>query len=170
VAEGPFPYVRLRGPVAIVGLSSAVARLPLVASGTLGGAQIAALERLLGHPEVRKRTPVILTHHPAHNPASRAKTLLEGLLDAEALHAAVGHLERGLFLHGHLHRRVHRTIPTRSGRIDAVGATSASLLDERHERMAGFNLYEVDDHGHVASIRSLRWSGDGFLETEVPRA
>src|SRR5262249_11580287 len=49
---GPFPFVRLRGPLAIIGLSTAVPRVPLVASGELGRAQLAALSRALDHDEV----------------------------------------------------------------------------------------------------------------------
>jgi hypothetical protein len=32
--------------------------------------------RALEHPEVRKRTPVLLVHHPLHNPPSKLKTLV----------------------------------------------------------------------------------------------
>ena len=44
--SGRFPYVRLRGPVAILGVSTAVARLPLVASGVAGAKQIDTLRRM----------------------------------------------------------------------------------------------------------------------------
>lgn len=165
-----FPFVRLRGPLAIVGLSSAVARLPLIASGTLGDRQLAALGRLLDHPEVQRRTPVFLQHHPVHNPPSFAKTLAEGLLDAKALHGAIDHLRHGLLLHGHLHRRMHRILETKHGQIEAVGATSASLLDDREDRMAGFNLYDFADDGKLSAISALRYvRGGGFVETPVPR-
>ncbi len=164
-----FPFVRLRGPVAIVGLSSAVARLPLVASGTLGDRQLEALGRLLEHPEVARRTPIFLQHHPAHNPTSYAKTLLEGLIDAPALHGRIAHLREGLLLHGHLHRRIRRTLETRHGRIDAIGATSASLLGDREDRMAGCDLYGIADDGRGGAIRALRYvRGGGFVETPVP--
>ena len=79
VADGPFPYVRLRGPVALIGLSTAVPRPPLVAAGEFGPKQLEALGRLLEHPEVRSRTPVILQHHPWHNPPERVRRMLEGL-------------------------------------------------------------------------------------------
>lgn len=171
-AESPFPFVHLRGPVALIGLSTACPRPPLVASGRLGAAQLKGLERLLAHPEVRKRTPVVLQHHPWHNPASRTKTLLEGLGDA----AAEGHLLRGvasgLLLHGHLHRRIHRRLPTEQGHIDAVGATSASLLHDSDERMAGFNVYEIADDGRIEGITSQRYVREleAFREVPVPRA
>lgn len=169
---GAFPFVRLRGPVALIGLSTAVPRPPLVASGVLGAAQLRSLERALEHPEVRRRFPVLLQHHPAHNPASRVKTAMEGLADAPELARALQRVRHGLLLHGHLHRRVHRTLRTDEGHVDAIGATSASLLDERDERMAGFNVYEIDDAGSLASVTSHRFvQQDGrFREIAVPRA
>jgi 3',5'-cyclic AMP phosphodiesterase CpdA len=167
-----FPFVHLRGPAAFIGLSTAVPRLPLVASGALGGAQLGALERILAHPEVAQRTKVILQHHPIHNPDGLAKRALEGLADANAEARLFRSLDRGLLLHGHLHRRVHRTLATDAGHIDAVGATSASLLHDSDERMAGFNTYEVADDGAITSIGSHRLviEDESFRPVVVPRA
>jgi 3',5'-cyclic AMP phosphodiesterase CpdA len=167
-----FPYVHLRGPAAIIGLSTALPRPPLVASGTLGHTQLAALERILEHPEVRRRTPVILQHHPIHNPKSFAKRTLEGLGDAAEEARLLRKVARGLLLHGHLHRRIHRTLATDEGHIDAVGATSASLLHDSDERMAGFNVYEVDADGAIASIGSHRLviEDETFREVALPRS
>jgi len=166
-----FPFVHLRGPVAIIGLSTAWPRPPLVAAGHLGGTQLRALQRLLDHPEVERRTPVLLQHHPWHNPASIAKTLLEGLHDARAEARVFRRLSRGLLLHGHVHRRVHRKLPTERGHLDAVGATSASLLHDSDERMAGFNVYDIDDRGAIQSITSHRYVPEQqtFREVPVPR-
>jgi 3',5'-cyclic AMP phosphodiesterase CpdA len=147
VPGGRFPIVKLRGPVAIVALSSAVPRLPLIAAGELGKAQLAALGRVLGHPEITRRGLVLALHHPPlRSDESRLKGYLEGLRDAPELLAQIRALSRGLILHGHLHRRVQRTVPS-SGSVVQVGATSASLHDDAPDRMAGFNLYEVDEFG-----------------------
>ena len=166
-----FPYVHLRGATAIIGLSTALPRLPLVASGTLGREQLAALTRILAHPEVQARTVVILQHHPIHNPRSRAKTALEGLTDADEEAHVLQRLRRGLLLHGHLHRRVHRKLATEGGHLDAVGATSASLLHESDERMAGFNVYDVGTDGRIESIESHRLEANGstFREVGLPK-
>ncbi|MGK4004722.1 metallophosphoesterase [Sorangium sp. So ce1036] len=170
-AGATFPFVHLRGPVAIIGLSTAWPRPPLVASGRLGAPQLRALEHLLAHPEVRRRTPIVLQHHPFHNPASRAKTLLEGLGDAAAEGRLLRQVSRGLLLHGHLHRRIHRKVHTERGHIDAVGATSASLLHDSDERMAGFNVYEVDDTGAIKGITSHRFvpGQEAFREVPIPQ-
>lgn len=170
-ALGPFPFVRLRGPVAIIGMSTALPRLPLIASGAFGHAQLKALDRVLMHPEVRDRTPVVLQHHPWHNPESPSKRLLQGLEDADAEWTLLRRLGRGLLLHGHLHRRILRTLVTDHGHLHAVGATSASLLDESDEKMAGFNLYEIGAGGAIETITAMRLdpASETFREVAIPR-
>ena len=156
---GAFPIVKLRGPAAIIGLSTALARLPFVASGRLGLQQLQALEKILALPEVKKRTPVILLHHPLFHPATwtRMKVRLEGLEDAAHLRELLTPLSRGLLLHGHLHRRIHHKLATRSGHVDVVGATSASLVHNSPERMAGYNLYDLAPDGAIAALESFAY-------------
>lgn len=154
ITLGRFPVVKLRGPLAFIGLTSAVPRPPLVASGELGMKQLEALARILAHDEVKRRTPVLALHHPIHNPPSRIKVLVEGLVDADHLRDAVADIESGLLLHGHLHGRMQRDFPTKAGKLLAVGATSASLHHEDHHRMAGFNLYEFDGGGDLVLLEA----------------
>ncbi|MFO0678810.1 MAG: metallophosphoesterase [Polyangiaceae bacterium] len=169
LGHGRFPFVKLRGPLAIIGLSSAVPRPPLVAAGVVGKKQLDALARILAHPEVDKRTPVFLVHHPVHNPRSRTKTLFEGLHDADDLLARIAHLPRGLVLHGHLHKRIQEDVP--GGGVVSVGATSASLHHEEAGRMAGFNVYDFDDTGKLANVEAhvLDPSSGTFRVESVPR-
>jgi 3',5'-cyclic AMP phosphodiesterase CpdA len=150
VGGARFPIVKLRGEVAIVALSSAVPRLPLVAAGELGLPQLAALARVLAHPDVAKRTVLVAVHHPAVHEWSRVKTYIEGLRDAPALLAQLRPLARGMLLHGHLHRRIQRMVPTDDGQFLQVGATSASLHHDAPDRMAGFNVYDL---GAAAATR-----------------
>jgi 3',5'-cyclic AMP phosphodiesterase CpdA len=167
---GRFPFVKLRGPCAIIGLSSAVPRLPLMSSGELGGLQLEALERILAHEEVRKRTPIILVHHPIHNPTSKWETFLRGLDDADALIAKLAKVERGLLLHGHLHVRRKRALETPVGELLSVGATSASLDHHHEHKMAGFNVYELDDTGKLVNVEAhvLDTKNDTFHIEAVP--
>jgi 3',5'-cyclic AMP phosphodiesterase CpdA len=166
----PFPVVKLRGSVAIVALSSAVPRAPFVAAGELGTAQLDALGRVLAHPEVASRTLVLALHHPPVHGWSRLKGHLEGLRDAPALLSMLMSVRRGLVLHGHLHRRIHRVVTTHVGALQQVGATSASLHDENPDRMAGFNVYEIDERG-VARIEAAVHdpSTGAFVLESVPK-
>ncbi|MGZ3456653.1 MAG: metallophosphoesterase family protein [Polyangiales bacterium] len=165
-----YPFVKLRGPVAIVGMSTAVPRGPLMAAGRFGAAQIDQLAKILEHPEVQSRTKVILQHHPAHNVKNRVIAYLEGLHDSKQMVSTLRKLEHGLILHGHSHIRVRRTIETEVGRIDVVGATSASLLSDHQHRHSGFNLYEFDDqHGKLVTVEAHILGDDGkFRRDDVP--
>lgn len=154
IALGRFPVVKLRGPLAIIGMTSAVPRLPLIASGEVGQQQLDALARILSHPEVKRRTPVLALHHPLHNPRSKVETWTRGLADAAAVEATLGSLERGLVLHGHLHGRMQRRVPTKAGSLLSIGATSASLEHEDTHRMAGFNLYSFEGDGELKGVEA----------------
>jgi 3',5'-cyclic AMP phosphodiesterase CpdA len=171
VGGARFPVVKLRGDVAIVSLSSAVPRLPMVAAGEIGRAQLDALARVLAHPEVARRTLVLALHHPAAVSGwSRVKTHVEGLRDAPSLLSLIDQVSRGLLLHGHLHRRILRVLSTGRGAVHQVGATSASLHDETAGRMAGFNVYEVDQTGVRRIEASVHDPSNGaFVLESVPR-
>jgi 3',5'-cyclic AMP phosphodiesterase CpdA len=165
-----FPVVKIRGAAAIVGLSSAVPRAPFVAAGQLGNAQLDALARVLDHPEVKRRTLVLALHHPPIEEESRMKTRLHGLPDGPALLSLLAPLSHGLVVHGHLHRRILRMLPTSTGRLHQVGATSASLHHDAHDRMAGFNVYELDERGVGRIEASVYDPTNGSFRTEsVPR-
>jgi 3',5'-cyclic AMP phosphodiesterase CpdA len=167
---GAFPVVRLRGDVAIIALSSAVPRFPFVAAGQIGEEQMRALQRVLAHEEVARRTVVLALHHPPSHRWSRVKLHLEGLRDAPALLALLRPLDRGLVLHGHLHRRIQRAIATDTGKLQQVGATSASLHHDDPDRMAGFNLYTLEPGGPARVEAHVYDPASGSFHLEsVPR-
>ena len=151
---GPYPCVKLRGPAAIIALSSAVPRPPFVSSGNVGDVQLAALRQILAHPEVVRRTPVILIHHPPVDRRMRLAEIRDGLVDAAALRSSLAPLSRGLVLFGHLHVRVQCTLRTASGALNAVCASGAALDHSDPSIRAGFNLYEIDGEGTIATVKA----------------
>lgn len=152
--SGPFPCVKLRGPVAIIALSSAVPRPPFIAAGLVGHEQLQALTRILDHPEVARRLPLFLIHHPPVDDRARWRQLRDGLVDAAAMRDVLAPLARGLVLSGHLHLRLRRTLKTSKGSLDVLGASGAALdHDDPHIR-AGFNLYQIEDDGRVSSVEA----------------
>jgi 3',5'-cyclic AMP phosphodiesterase CpdA len=173
VGGARFPVVKLRGPAAFVALSSAVPRPPFVAAGELGEPQLAALRDVLAHPEVAGRVPVIAIHHPPVHPWSRLKAHSDGLRDSKALLGVLGSVGRGIVLHGHLHRRIQRELFTALGRLQQIGATSASLHHADPDRMAGYNLYELDDAGGSghARVEAMVYDpeADAFRVLDVPK-
>lgn len=151
---GPFPCVKLRGPVAFIGVSSAVPRPPFVAAGCIGHPQIEALARILAHPAVRERTAILLIHHPPVDARRRIVQLRDGLVDAAALRAVLAQLPRGVVLSGHVHVRRRWTLRTASGTLDVIAAGGAALDHPDASVRAGFNLYTVDDRGNLASVEA----------------
>ncbi len=165
-----FPVVKLRGTVAIVALSSAVPRPPLVAAGQLGIEQLAALARVLAHPDVVRRTVLVAVHHPAVHDWSRVKTYVEGLRDAPALLEQLRPLARGMLLHGNQHRRIQRVETTDAGQNLQVVPTSSTLHNDAPDRMAGFNVYDVRGDA-VTRVEAHVYSPDAgtFHVESVPR-
>jgi len=152
---GLFPCVKLRGPAAIIALSSAVPRPPFIAAGFLGREQLDALRRVLQHPEVARRTPVLLVHHAPIDSRPRWQQLRDGLVDAAGLRATLMPLERGLVLFGHIHVRVHSTLRTNGGALDVVSASGAALDHPDLSIRAGFNRYDIDEDGRIVRIAAM---------------
>jgi len=151
---GPYPCVKLRGPAAIIALSTGVPRPPFIAAGYLGDRQLDAFAAILAHPEVARRMPVILLHHPPVDARNRVAQLRDGLVDGAALRRELAHLARGLVLFGHLHFRVRCALATTSGSIDVISASGAALDHPDPSVRAGFNLYEIDDDGRLANVEA----------------
>ena len=166
VPAGRYPCVKLRGPAAIIALSSAVPRPPFIAAGYLGSAQLEAFTKVLLHPEVASRTPVILIHHPSVDTRCRLAQLRDGLVDGASFRTALAPLARGLVLFGHLHVRVRCVLRTSAGTLDVVGASGAALDHSDRSMRAGFNLYRMDTGG-LTTVEShvLDESGKSLYQT-----
>ena len=136
-----FPFLRRRGPLAIVGLSSAVATAPGMATGRLGAAQLQALDRLLADLAAEGRCRVILTHHP---PLGVARMWRKRLTDGAELRQVVARRGTEVILHGHEHAPRIRQLEGPHAPIPALGVPSASRLDARPERRAQYQIYRIE--------------------------
>lgn len=172
VPAGRFPVVKLRQGLAIIGLSSGVPRPPFVSAGRLGGGQLRALEAVLAHPEVRRRTPVVLVHHPPVDGRPRVLQLRDGLVDAAALRSELKDRDHGVLLFGHLHRRVRCRLRTQAGALEVIGASGAALDHPDPSVRAGFNLYRFEDDGRLSSVEAqvIDPKGGGWQIIPVPEA
>jgi 3',5'-cyclic AMP phosphodiesterase CpdA len=160
-----FPFVRRRGPLAIVGLSSAVATAPFMATGRLGRAQIARLEALL--PRLAGHFRVVMVHHP---PGRGRGGRFKRLTDAPALRAALARHGAELVLHGHDHVHALDWLAGPNGPIPALGVPSASatLVEGHHVEPAAYNLYRIDGSAGAwrceAVTRGFPADGGGTVE------
>jgi 3',5'-cyclic AMP phosphodiesterase CpdA len=134
-----FPAVRRRGPVALISLSTAVPTPPLMATGTLGRDQLAALAGVLERLAAEDVFRVLLVHHPL-----RSKSRHKRLTDSADLLALLGRYGVELILHGHDH--VHSTMwfDGANGKIPAIGVPSASALAHGRYPAAAYNLFSID--------------------------
>ncbi len=159
-----FPYLRRRGGVALIGLSSAVPTAPFVASGRLGRRQRDRLAALLDKTRAEGLVRVVLLHHPPHRGGAR---LLRGLEDAGELEAIIARHGAELVLHGHNHKiSVHR-LPGPEGSVPVVGAASASAKAGSYTHRAAYNLFSIEPReAGVAITARSRGVRDGGAEIE----
>jgi 3',5'-cyclic AMP phosphodiesterase CpdA len=137
-----FPFLRRRGPLALISLSSAVPTPPLMATGWLGPSQLDTLKRMLTRLSAEQVFRVLLIHHPLRSD-SRAKRLT----DSKELLTLLRQHSVELILHGHDH--VHSTIWIEgpAGKIPAIGVPSASALAHGRYPAAAYNLFSIAREG-----------------------
>jgi 3',5'-cyclic AMP phosphodiesterase CpdA len=143
-----FPVVRVRGEVAIIGLSTALPSPPPLADGWLGRAQLAALDEALASLEGKFR--VLALHHP---PYTNRHSILRGLRDRRALQKVLARRGCELVVHGHEHRDLQVTLPGPRGPIPVVGVGSGTYDDPRLERRARYNVYTIES-GRLVSVET----------------
>jgi len=168
-----FPWLRVRGDVAIVGVSSAVPMPWYSAGGRVGAAQTEAARRLLAEQGRAGRFRVLLIHHPPVPGGARRKRLA----DMAPFAAAVAGSGVELVLHGHTHVSALGRLQTAAGSAPVVGVASASARPVGHAEKARWNLYRIerrDDGWHVAvTVRGLAGAGfatDARFDLPVRRA
>jgi 3',5'-cyclic AMP phosphodiesterase CpdA len=164
-ASQTFPFLRRRGPVALIGLSSAVPTAPFMATGTLGRAQIGALERILVSLATEQVFRVLLVHHPLRSD-SRPKRLT----DSAALIALLKKHGVELILHGHDH--IHSTMwfDGPDGKIPSIGVPAASALARGRHPAAAYNLYTIENVGNAWTCEQISRGVDGNLKvSEIGR-
>src|SRR5262245_21447329 len=161
-----FPFVRMRGPLALIGVTSAVPTLPFRATGHLGRAQLARLAALLDEHDGKFR--VVLIHHP---PQTRPEWHSRRLIDANAFTAVLKQHGAELGLHGHEHLDLIRWFDTPHGKVAAVGVPSASGTVGWKYDAAAYNLYTIEgkDSAWRCEMIARGLNGDGTRIVERKR-
>jgi 3',5'-cyclic AMP phosphodiesterase CpdA len=138
-----FPFLRRRGEVALIALSSGVPTGPFMATGRLGERQLFRLSEILD--QTRDLFRIVLIHHP---PRSAFKRRLRRLIDRARLRDLLAAKGAELLLHGHDHQRAVIWLDGPGRKIPAVGAPSASAIS-RHgdEDEAGYNIFHITGNG-----------------------
>jgi 3',5'-cyclic AMP phosphodiesterase CpdA len=144
----PWPVVRVRGQLAIIGLSTSLQTPWFTAWGRIGDEQMQRLEAVLGDPRLVGKTRVVAIHHP---PAGkRAASRIRGLKDRDAFAAVLAKVGAELVLHGHEHRNLFEELPGPNGPIPVLGVPSATYEANHPDRTARYRVIEIDDKGSVS--------------------
>jgi 3',5'-cyclic AMP phosphodiesterase CpdA len=135
-----FPYLRRRGPLALIGLSTAAPMPAHMAAGRLGAGQLGRLDALLAATGEEGLCRVVLIHHP---PVSAPAYRLKQLLDGEAFCQTLARRGAELVLHGHTHMSALSHLPTPQGSVPVVGVPSASARHSRSHDHSRYHLYRI---------------------------
>jgi len=136
-----FPYMRVRGPIAIIGLSSARATAPFLASGYFTEKQESRACQLLEEAASRGLFRVVLIHHPPIRGATGQHKRLFGIA---RFHKMVRKYGAELVLHGHTHLPTVHRIEGRNGiSVPVVGVAAAGQAHGAALPAAHYNLFEI---------------------------
>ncbi len=157
-----WPTLWQQGDLCVIGLDSAVASPPFMATGTLGEDQIEALAEHLRTARDRGQFRLVLLHH---SPLPDGHSWRKRLTDARELCAVIAAQGAELVVHGHGHQEAERELAWRHGDRDGVcrvfAVPSASYaMDGR----AGWNRIRVGpfNEGWDVEVEARRWVAGGM--------
>lgn len=160
-----FPFIRRRGPVALIGLSSAVATAPFMATGRFLPDQAKALGQHLARLGDEGCFRVVMIHHP---PISGLSAWTRRLIGADLVRAEIARHGAELVLHGHNHRMQISRLAGSNGDVPVVGAAAASIAPRPNRSGGAYHLFKIENAGGqftcTMSERGIRQAG-GKVET-----
>lgn len=158
-----FPWLRRRGGLAIIGVSSAVASAPTRAVGAIGASQLDQLAGLLMETRAEGLCRVVMVHHPPLDGTVKAR---KRLLDASALRAVLAREGVEMVLHGHSHRSHHQQMQTTGGVAPVIGVPSASATQPE---AAAYHLYTIASvaGGWQIAVTTRRYAAAGMETRHV---
>ncbi len=146
-ADGPaspgrtvLPALRVRGRIALIGLSSAHPTRPFSAAGRVGADPLARCSDWLAEAAQRSLFRIVLIHHP---PVPGMVSAHKRLSDADAFARMVQRHGAELILHGHTHQRSRVYLPGPRKPIPVIGAPSASAASRDPLHRAGFGMIRI---------------------------
>jgi len=136
-----YPSLRVRGDIAFIGLSTGCPKPPLMATGTLGPAQLERLPEILERSEKQGLFRVVFLHH---SPVAGHEKWRKRLTDANQIQRLLESHGAELVLHGHGHRAHYTELHTCAGTLPVFAVPSASALGAHGADVAAYNCYQVE--------------------------
>ncbi|RVD71368.1 MAG: metallophosphoesterase [Mesorhizobium sp.] len=153
VDRNAFPYLRVRGNVALIGVSTARATAPFMANGFFRAGQARRLGKILDATAGSGLFRVIMIHHP---PVRGAVSQYKRLFGIELFQRTANRHGAELVLHGHSHDPTLFFIGRRGQKIPVVGVAAAGQgLGGRHQA-AQYNLIDIDGERGDWQVRLTR--------------
>jgi 3',5'-cyclic AMP phosphodiesterase CpdA len=170
--DGVWPLVRIRGDVAIVGLSSSRPAPIFFAHGELGDEQLLRLAKVLSDGRLRDKLRLVLVHHPPAGPY--LKKWARHLRDHEKLARVVEKVGAELILHGHEHLNLSARLKGPAGDVPVLGIQSGTYdpgpsegktdramqhAESRRARYRVFTVERVGGRPSVTGVELRAWDG-----------
>ncbi len=157
-----FPYLRVRENVALIGVTSARATAPFMATGFFREGQRRRLDRLLDETGRQGLFRVIMIHHP---PVRAAVPQHKRLFGIGRFQKTVLRHGAELVLHGHSHLPSLYTIAGKDGPVPVVGVAAAGQAPGSSTPAAQYNLLDIS--GETGSW-TLRLTRRGLTGASIP--
>ncbi|PWJ83619.1 3',5'-cyclic AMP phosphodiesterase CpdA [Pseudaminobacter salicylatoxidans] len=141
VGRYTFPYMRVRGRVALIGISTARATAPFMANGFFGNGQARRLAALLDDAAGKGLCRVVMIHHP---PVKGAVAQHKRLVGIGRFQQVVARHGAELVLHGHSHLPSLYWIGTAQKPVPVVGVAAAGQGMGGRNPPAQYNLFGIE--------------------------
>lgn len=135
-----FPSLRIRGPIALIGVSTAQPCSIFLAVGSIGKIQLRKFKEILFDTGQKDLFRIVLIHHP---PVRGVVSWRKRLTDASAFRAVIQNYGADLILHGHAHRHSKGGVSAHDRQVPVIGISSASATDDHIKRQARYHLYRL---------------------------
>ncbi|WP_411905949.1 metallophosphoesterase family protein [Rhizobium mayense] len=150
-----FPYLRIRGQVALVGCSTAVATPPFAASGFYSSRQARETVNILRAAGDAGLFRVVMIHHP---PIRGATSFYKRMIGIRRFAAVISTGGAELVLHGHTHLNTLHWLRGHMGPVPVVGIASASQGVGGLKPRAAYNLFIIAGRPGAWELKAERYS------------
>ena len=151
----PFPSLRIRGPVAFIGVSTACPTAPFLATGRLDGQQLEAMTDIIRSLQSQRLFKVLLIHHP---PLPHTVRWRKRLTNTGQLREALSRFPVDLILHGHSHKCALEFLTTPDCRTPVIGVPSASAKGEHPGDESQYCLFHLNREADAFNLSASLYS------------